>query len=101
MNLVRLNRGGGKTHLIVSYVLGSIERGRPAVLVVHCDAEAQRLMKEYPKLRGFVYAFHTLMDDPIKRSAIRDGHVEVYMDNADLIMSELFGKAPHIMTTTQ
>ena len=100
MNLLRLARQAGKTTLLTQYVKRAIENEKPAILVVHNAAEVARIIHENPELNGFVYSFSDIVNNPNKRMALRDNHVEIYVDNIDLILTELFGKAPHIMSSS-
>lgn len=100
MNLLRLSRQAGKTRLLVDSVKQAIRNKRAAILIVHSFAEAERIIEQNPELDGFVYSYGQLLNDPQKKSALRNSHVEVYIDNIDLILTELFGKAPHIMSSS-
>ncbi len=96
------DRGEGKTEALVNWVkLGVSENGFPhwsRVIVTHNEHEAERLRKQYNLTKNQVWAWDYWVARGRGRGS--NSHLQVAVDNVDIILQGLLHAYPVIVTAT-
>ena len=88
MKVITAPRRGGKTTAAVKWMAENPK----AVLIVAQEPMVNILIKEYPQLKGRVF--------PPNKDRLRGLDCDVAVDNADLLLYQLLGVYPKLITLT-